>query len=907
MTAIEKKVKIAENLAIEIANQMKLCSCGQEGSTCGLGSDASLNPSDKCELTLEENECPGTASKEACESIKKPCKYSSPDCELCPPEAKNLIEFGLKQFRTNFHNDYESIKQFVEYRPEARLGGEKIWVIAGGADTCGDCSTCDFNCPECDLEDEDYEDCLEEQEDCLEEQEECSKEQQECLAQNSFWYNIPLVDKLTYLKGKLEKLKEQTEKDLKNLKQGAEDLNKCYAAESYVDFLKTYEKTNKEETTILIATDFKDPSSESDSELLNPSKYCEGYQYESSACYSRCQKQCPGTTEMEFNCYKTAPDCSNLPLEAKKICLEEQAKIVKACFDKRTCISVLSPYTTFSECMASCKIQCLNSCEQDVCVQKDKEICKKKCELDSMCLLKNEGSCLVNFNKLKDCTKYSDLSLMQNCAETSAFLCQYCTNQYAGYAECLKHPYYLSGYSSSDIYKNHQYYLYGNGVEDYQVCSDPDKMLIAGGTRTICQSLHPETAKCPSSSICPDCPCGVSYTYFLNKPDGSSGDDGIICSNDECPDPDGSGICSIGYCDQEEEEEEDELERNDSETSEEPLSLAYAMPVYYQACSGICEKYSFNDDPLTFYCQKAWWKKIETEDQEPMGNNFVCEKEQEIPIGNAIDETKAWTTGFIAQMQIFVDETQELIKYLNIIGAEENYCKCSSECEPGERLCMSKCVYGGNTCPEGQCPGEEEGSCVPCPIIVCPEGECLGEDGICSPGNCPTPEESFYQQKARTYFSLSEDDDEKKCSLYPVCLGNPCQKMIKLLTGENIGGSCSTVGNGVAWYASRIPAYSEQSNPLIGDRNIRSEILKKLEYSRKMINTCSQNYEKQTKILSCTRIIDEIIPPIIGSAESTKKMLSGSSWSSYCYGNPYVNSGIDPSSIPDNWYCCQAK
>ena len=82
----------------------------------------------------------------------------------------------------------------------------------------------------------------------------------------------------------------------------------------------------------------------------------------------------------------------------------------------------------------------------------------------------------------------------------------------------------------------------------------------------------------------------------------------------------------------------------------------------------------------------------------------------------------------------------------------------------------------------------------------------------------------------------------------------------------------------------------------------RSDIMKELTYSRQTTNTCSTNntvFGATNRLLSCTRVEDELLSPINGS----KINFDNKNWSSYCYGK---NLGImDKKSLTDNWFCCQ--
>jgi hypothetical protein len=111
------------------------------------------------------------------------------------------------------------------------------------------------------------------------------------------------------------------------------------------------------------------------------------------------------------------------------------------------------------------------------------------------------------------------------------------------------------------------------------------------------------------------------------------------------------------------------------------------------------------------------------------------------------------------------------------------------------------------------------------------------------------------------------------------CAGNPCQELINKL-------------NGIVAYYNQIKQALERLKEI---KKERSEILKKLVYSRKKIDKCSEITEiaetakKEIKILGCERVLDEIIPPI------ATKFPTG------CYGGRFKNL----TERADNWFCCE--
>ena len=219
---------------------------------------------------------------------------------------------------------------------------------------------------------------------------------------------------------------------------------------------------------------------------------------------------------------------------------------------------------------------------------------------------------------------------------------------------------------------------------------------------------------------------------------------------------------------------------------------------------------------------------------------FTCEKENEIPVGNTIDEAEKWSREFMAVANEFIiRKATPLIEYITKIGAKDpkSYCECNSKCDSGDFACLPKC----ETAKEGGC--------------------------------------------------------EIK-----LCDGNPCQQMIGLLVGRK--DPCG--GDGVKKYSNQVKEGLKPVKNFISN-NQRSDILKSLVYSRKAINSCSQNYAKQTKVLSCTRVEDEIMPPIIGGSNPGVAIINGTATSSYCYGQALGEIKGTTNPTADNWFCCQAK
>jgi len=273
----------------------------------------------------------------------------------------------------------------------------------------------------------------------------------------------------------------------------------------------------------------------------------------------------------------------------------------------------------------------------------------------------------------------------------------------------------------------------------------------------------------------------------------------------------------------------------------------------YRVVKAQCDQFGFNDDPLTFYCNEKWWTKKDTKNTEPLGESMTCPKEKEIPVGNTVDDAEKWAEAFISTIDGFIENSAKpLINYLAMIGSrpQGSYCECGSTCLSGDYACLPWCKEGTAD-------------------VFDEEGNATGETKqVC---------------------------ERKDCD------GNPCQQMIGFL----IGGSGPCGGTGIKFYSEQIKqGLKTVEKFVLADQ--RSDILKELEQSRNGVNSCSQNYSKEARILSCTRVEDEIMPPIIGSTKPGVAIINGKKETSYCYGQA-LGEVTGAGQRADNWFCCQSK
>ena len=485
---------------------------------------------------------------------------------------------------------------------------------------------------------------------------------------------------------------------------------------------------------------------------------------------------------------------------------------------------------------------CFNSC-QSLCPgnpQKD-QVCYKGCEQcnpdDSACLARqktcmekcyNQRECVKkdNFGNFEGCIAYCRGQCSNNCANkfsscsTDITKCQ---QQCEGDSQCLvenegKCIFNPPGlrYCAGSI--DNEYYL-KDCINSSYLCKNGSNQYAG----------YPECLWPPFST-------GENYSasYIFQHPETQ------ICQNPYAPfEPEADTPCIDIY----------------PETSKCPASSNCPECPCGTANSennvvvGQCSEFSYNDDPLTFYCEQNWWDNTAEKKLTPIGNERFCSKENEIPIGRAVDATEAWADGLIKQLEDVAKNISDMADYVKKIGDEnpQSYCKCDSVCENG-KPCFTDCQYANAKVMES---GNEVENCI--------------------------------------------------CGFKP-CAGISCQKMINLLKGGKTD-NCPVEKDGIGKYYDKIKKGVKDFNDFIILQN-RSDILKELTYSRTKTNECSlvkNANSEQAKILSCKRAEDEIIPPI-GRA---KTIINGKVIKAHCYGQNLENYGAP--NLADNWFCCEKR
>lgn len=754
----KKKAKVVNDLSNKIIELKNQCSCGG-----------------KCDPVCDENSgcavagegCAGNCVKGACTPPR-----GSENESCCPRDVKDKIEHGpikigasdssskdykgLDEFRTQISN----ISSLIE--KQVQVEGKQVIII-------------DIN----------------------------------------KWQGLKLIEQLMYLKEKTEKIKSAVETDLKQLNDARAVLANCYTAKSSVDLLEIIEATKKEEKVIMIDKKFTDPETQ---QQINSAKYCSGFAYANSDCFTTCQNQCPGGDQDDLLCFSNYPTCDS----TDQNCLKNQKLYAQGCYNNRKCAPG-SSFNKFGQCMSSCQNQCQNNCSKIYSGYPDGlQKCQSKCNNDSKCLLDNVNTCLIDVDSIKSCEEFKDSpNDLKGCIENSD-LCKYCSDQYAGYPDCVTNP-KRQDYSSSSLYLH----------PGYQVCENPYDNYY--GMEAPCIDVYPETAKCSSASECSDCPCAIiketisqtisqsSNNYNSNSSPALPGEPGYVP---------GGGNSSGGG----------------SQGGSKTIQTTFSN---YRTCSGQCGEYGYNGDPLTFYCKSP---EEMLSDEEKSGElkyesakRYTCSKAYEIPVGQGVDGAKKWANELFKNVSDFTEKVQNMVKYLKKIGEEKNYCQCDSKYDGGKPICTTNCQYNSKTTTTTIDPytGEEITTTVP-----------------------------------------------PSCTFVP-CSGNPCQKMINLLSA--VSGYYDKIKEGLA------------SLNLFILIDKRTDIVKELIYSRNTMDDCSVYAKQQNSVYIYSSVVTEFRSFVEGPIKTlncTRAYLNGFV-QERCYGVIDGSVATPPEDLTDNWFCCE--
>lgn len=915
--AVERKAKIFSLLSEEIAKLMDKCSCGgncdQNCSKCAWKGGSC--PRDEKYIGTSTL-CTGNCVNASCK--KKPAKNVCPD--ICIKN-NNILDI-------NVSTDAGKIECAIE---GGKIVGAKGIIENGPIKISIDCPECgektykglsEFRTTRTEIS-------------SFVEKEITINGKKVKIIQKDKWSQLKLIEQLMYFKEKINKIKEDLKTDSDTLKQVENEISKCYLVKSSVDFWKITEgNENIKYGEIIIQKDFEDPIT---NQTVDSSKYCKGYNYSDSSCFSFCRKMCFPTTNpesfkglkacdknnfkcLEDNFYKCAsnsfgftnmqecftgcrsecstscdlkypklgtPECPDKNKDCGSACDTNLSNCKKEC-DKKpsgertTCKNICD--TLSSKCKASCD-KSSPKCEDK------NQACKDVCAQDSEYILNQDENCFGNnFKSAKNCADAydeSDFESFKRCIELST--CSFCTDQYAGYPDCSKN---LGASSSLYLYKNPAQQKCQSCYQDPKVkeenkkckndCSDDDIEECSKSCDTkypIYEGVenNPECQKCSACSICPKCPCKDGCSISCDSKYPKDPDENKKCKKtcSEC-----SASCDTKYPKNSDENKSckkicGDQNQNCSQIEEKALF-----------CSADCVESAYNQDPLTFYCRTDWWKEVGTgtssspdkgviEDiknaegltkeekdeliKEEQGSSQLatvqslrCLKGEEIPIGETVDGVETWADNmvkFIAENAI--KKLDDIINYIGQIGKEASYCECNSKCSATENACPSNCMYGQAEM-EDPDTGEKYWSCF--------------------------------------------------CTKSP-CTGNPCQKVINLLRGKKKESGCpkDVEYKGVALYQQEVTKTLKEFEKAVqsGDR---SDLLKKLTYSRKKMQDCgvvSSLFGGGKKAISCIMAKDYFVAPVT----SWSVIINSKKYKNQCYGLQLGE--ILKSDLMDNWECCE--
>ncbi len=625
------------------------------------------------------------------------------------------------------------------------------------------------------------------------------------------WLSLNLIQQQTYFKEKIEKMKEKIQYDIDLLNSVRSNLSSCYLAVSYIDLLGEFETTDSQQKFIKTEKIFGDPET---GDKVDASKYCKGFNYAYSSCYKKCNDLCPDTSDKAIELYQKCESCSN---NRTAECLEKQQKCIQDAYNSRPCIyNAKDTSQKYSDCISSCRDDCQTECSKKYLLcSGEYALCQKKCAADSSCITTESDSCLIDSESFTQTAKSVTDSGNTKYSIDRAYLCKYGSNQYAGYLDCIE--------DSSKSYPEYSAsYIYNN--TDELKCSEPSSPANKSSScysstnkNSSCKDLCPEVTKCPASSNCPDCPCDKidgTLKFCIPKP---LKDESVKNSQTTVP------IKNVGEI----------LTRKVSE---------------YQIVGPECNEYSYNDDPLTFYCENSWWTNPNRDglSDDPIATKRIAPAGREVPVGQTVDDAKKWAEGVIKEIDELAKSIQNIIDKASRAGKAkdtlpiQNYCKCDAKYENGEPICKSDCLYSENLEP-----------------VYGSDGTFIGNQLKCS------------------------------CSFVP-CNGNPCKQVIDYLA--EVWGT----------YKQMKTSYVDAFIKTLTEP--RSDILKELTYSRQKVNECSQiksSYGTAAKLMSCTRVEDELISPV---NTSTIKF-NGKYMSGYCYGTSLGK--LFNESVTDNWFCAE--
>jgi hypothetical protein len=626
------------------------------------------------------------------------------------------------------------------------------------------------------------------------------------------WGKLNLTQQMTYFKEKLDELQELIQKDKKALIEASQILNNCYLAIPSIDLIKNIETFPEDQRIILVNKTITDPITNS---LIDSSKYCDGFGYSNSSCFVDCNNACPDTSPQAISNFSTG-DCRECQVGSTNYadCINKQQDCVKNAYKAKSCISTNSGTDTstgnqespraFKDCLKSCQDKCTENCAKKYLVcSSDYNFCKSQCKNNGQCLLNNSSKCLLNSQNFVACAKNSTDKGNNEYCFNKAYFCKNGSDEFAGYQDCaidIKCSQYTNETSCSGIIGCKWDKPSSKCLQDYssnflfqypafQKCPNP--LNSTGNINKSCLNKYPETTKCLSNSSCSSCPCDSinTFIYFLKpeKVEKNNRAQVISALNAICP------TCA------------NNANKIFPEYSSARVTTVLSQPISsYEMTGGKCSQYSYNGDPLTFYCMDNWYgnNPYKESSPNPLGSAKKCEKSSQIPIGLTILDAENWAdkiSYYSTDLQISIKKLLDKVKVAgdakdSPISSE--YCSCAAKNRCGSKICSTDCAYS--------------------------------QTRICNRGGC--------------YWVCA-------CTFIP-CKGKPCQQLTDYL---------AEVWNSYVDFADK---FININLDLLGDP--KSDIVKKLIYSRNMTNKCSVNntaFNTKFRMLNCNRIEKESISP----------------------------------------------
>ena len=544
-------------------------------------------------------------------------------------------------------------------------------------------------------------------------------------------------------------------------------------------------------------------------------------------------------------CNNMCPDSSTEALNLYKDCTDPktQKTCIEDAYNKRPCLysdnSSNAP-KTFGDCIDSCQSDCVDNCSKEYLPCSDQyKICKSQCENNSQCVLDNAGQCLFGADQFANCaSNVTDQGNANYCID-NAYLCKAGSNEYAGYQDCVNSP--PATLEATLKAPASPVSSTPPDITDVMCTTTNNATEIYSGSSVSSSFLcaNPQFQKCPD----PYSPAGVnSFCFTATYPDATCQD---VCPEttkcpaaSDCPQCACNGInTSLRYSLPTKIKVGGSCLADLKIPNQKPRNYDSSVPISgYRITGPQCVEYSHNDDPLTFYCENDWWLP-DTMSKEGLTPTAIGQERYCSPQGEVP----------VGQM---VDNAENWVQIIfDKIQKEEKHIQDMVDLlkKSGEAINPNN-GYAPNYC---QCDAQFENNNSPV-----------------STTDCVTSINGTFTT---------------------ACQNNGCQQMIDYM---------SLISND---YGVLKNDYIDFYTSGIKDSYGRSDIMKQLTYSRQATNQCSASnstYGADARLLDCTRVEDELIPPVNSQTMTYNKQ----AFPGYCYGTKLGKA--TGASLTDNWFCC---